>query len=377
MVRVKDENFNAKRLKEARLTRGLTISELAMEIDVSRQAISQFELGESVPKQETIMNIINTLNFPKSFFFKEYNEQFVGNTFFRANATATKKNKERQYTKTLLAGYIYDYLSEYVELPKLNLPDVSEFNGDWSDEEIEDLALRLREFWEIGNKPISNVVHLFEKNGIMIFSVDTDSLKVDAFAQHRKGKPFIFLGNDKDSSFRRQFDAAHELGHILMHKTVDNQEVLSKSEFKRMEEQANKFASAFLLPSEAFIKTVTSDSLLHFIELKKYWYVSMAAMIYRSYDIGLIDESRYTSLQKQISMKKMRKKEPLDDVFPVQHPVVLNKSIHMLLENNVKNELEIIQEIGVPQDQIEMLCHLEQGTLNLSEAEPELNLFEK
>lgn len=377
-MKVENEpKFNPKRLREARLIRGLTIKDFAEKIGVTKQAVSQFELGDHTPKTETMMSIINTLKFPKNFFYREYKEQFVGNTFFRANATATKKSKEQQYNKTLLAGYIYEYLSDFIEFPELNLPDVSNFDSEWDDDSIEELAIKVREHWGLGDKPITNIVHLLEKNGIMVFSVDTDSQKVDAFCQHRKGRPFIFLGNDKQSAFRRQFDGGHELGHILMHKDIDNQDVLSKQEIKIMENQANRFSSAFSLPADAFAKTVTSTSLLHFVELKKYWNVSIAAMIYRCLDLNIIDEGKYTSLQKQISMKKIRKKEPLDDVFPLQEPVVLKKSILMLLENDVKNEQQLIQEMSVPQEYIEMLCNLDKGTLNYSEPEPTIRLIKK
>lgn len=137
--------FNPKRLREARLIRGLSISELAEKINISKQAISQFELGDHTPKPETMMALINTLKFPKNFFYREYKEQFVGNTFFRANATATKKSKEVQLNKTLLAGYIYEYISDYIEFPELNLPDITEFDNEWDNESIEELAKKVRD----------------------------------------------------------------------------------------------------------------------------------------------------------------------------------------------------------------------------------------
>ena len=49
-----EPNFNPKRLREARLIRGLTIRELAEMVGVTKQAISQFELGENTPKSETM-----------------------------------------------------------------------------------------------------------------------------------------------------------------------------------------------------------------------------------------------------------------------------------------------------------------------------------
>ncbi len=365
--------FNPKRLREARMVRELSISELADRIGVSKQAISQFELGESVPKAENMMALIHELRFPKNFFFGE-SDHYVGNTFFRANATATKKSREMQLNKSYLAGYLFDYLKTYIDFPALNLPSVKAFdNCQWDTLSIEKLARETREHWGLGDKPIANIVNLLERNGIMVFSIHMNSEKIDAFCQHRKGRPFIFLGTDKQSAVRRQLDGAHELGHRLMHEDVNN-DLLSKEEFKRVEEQANRFASAFLLPAEAFAQTVTSTSLLHFVELKKYWKVSIAAMIYRCKDLGLIKESKYTSLFKQMSMKRMRVKEPLDDAIPVPEPSVLRKSIQLLLENNVKNELQIIHESGVPQEYIEMLCNLDAGTLNVKEPEAAVKL---
>lgn len=365
--------FNPKRLREARMVRELSISELADRIGVSKQAISQFELGDSIPKAENMMALIHELRFPKNFFFGK-SDHYVGNTFFRANATATKKSREMQLNKSYLAGYLFDYLKTYIDFPTLNLPSAKSLdNCQWDALSIEKLARETRKHWGLGDQPIANIVNLLERNGIMVFSIHMNSEKIDAFCQHRKGRPFIFLGNDKQSAVRRQLDGAHELGHRLMHEDVNN-DLLSKEEFKRVEEQANRFASAFLLPAEAFAQTVTSTSLLHFVELKKYWKVSIAAMIYRCKDLGLITESKYTSLFKQMSMKRMRVKEPLDDAIPVPEPTVLRKSIQLLFENNVKNELQIIHESGVPQEYIEMLCNLDAGTLNVKEPEAAVKL---
>jgi Zn-dependent peptidase ImmA (M78 family) len=97
-------------------------------------------------------------------------------------------------------------------------------------------------------------------------------------------------------------------------------------------------------------------------------------MIYRCKDLGLITESKYTSLFKQMSMKRMRVKEPLDDIIPVPEPVVLRKSIQMIIEKNVKNALQIIHESGVPQEYIEMLCNLDDGSLNVKEPEATIKL---
>lgn len=367
--------FNPARLKEARLLRGYSITELANELNISRQAISQFELGENTPKLETLLNIMKVLKFPRAYFFKPNQKQLIGNTFFRASSKLTKKIKDIQVQKSIYGYEIYDYLSEMVQFPELNLPEY-QYDLKWDKENIENLATTLRNHWELDDKPISNMVNLLERNGIIVFSVDTDSRAVvDAFYQHRSDRPFIFLGNDKPSAFRRQLDAAHELGHALMHGHVDEWDSLSKDEQRTIEAQAFYFAACFLLPKGKFSQTVISHSLAHFIDLKKYWRVSAAAMIHRAHEIGLMDESRYTSIQKQISMKKMRTSEPLDDMYAVPQPIVMNKAIQTILKYKRKSPEEILFDLSLPQDQIEQLCNLEPGQLNRVETEPTIRLL--
>lgn len=62
-----DQRFIPARLKEARLVRGLSINELASRVGLSKQAISQYELGENEPKPSTMMGIIRELDFLRVF----------------------------------------------------------------------------------------------------------------------------------------------------------------------------------------------------------------------------------------------------------------------------------------------------------------------
>jgi len=371
-----EQTFNPKRFREARLVRGLSIVDVATLIGVSKQAVSQYELGEAVPKAATMMAIVNALGFPRTFFYRDYKEQYLGNTFFRASTSATKKLREVQYNKAQLVSYIFNYLERYIDFPKFNLPNIQKFDGlGWSRDTIEHLAMEARESWGLGELPIPNIVNLIERNGVLVCSFDMDAKNMDAFCQPRQGRPIIVFGNDKQSAVRRQFDGAHEIGHLLMHKDeVYNQDYLTKDEFSKMEEQANRFASAFLLPANAFENSIKSTSLEAYIELKKYWRVSIGAMLYRSRDLGIISDSRYTSLIKQMSMKKMRVKEPFDDVIPVPEPQILRRSIEMLLDNGVKNVQQIVQEIGMSGEMIEMLCGLSKNRLLYQDNEPKLSL---
>ena len=70
------------------------------------------------------------------------------------------------------------------------------------------------------------------------------------------------MSKNKPSFSRIQFDAAHELGHILLHPKSEDIEAISREEFKFLEKQANEFAASFLLPKEAFIKISVQFRLL-------------------------------------------------------------------------------------------------------------------
>lgn len=378
MVSQPNRIFNPLRLKEARIAKGLSVAELATEIGLSRQAVTLLERGGTQqPKAETIMSLADALGFPRSFFYNQVDYQFTGNTFFRANSSLTKKVRETQLVKANFVGMILNHLEKYVEFPALNLPPMDEFEGSsWSNSDIEALATHCRNYWGLGIRPIDDMVMLLETNGILVTSINTGTLKLDAFCQPRGTRPLIVLSNDKQSAARRQFDSAHELGHLLMHKdTIDNQLLMSPQEFKQMEDQANRFASSFLLPEEEFRRSVRSTTLNHYTELKAYWKVSIGAMIKRCKDLNIIDEVRYTSLQKQISTRKIRTREPLDDVIPVSEPKVLKQAIEMIIKADVKTASDLLFDFELPAAIVEEICNLKQGFFGTETTEPRLKLI--
>ena len=80
------KSFNGNRLKTARQYRGLTVEELAQKINVSKQAVSQYETGriEDVPFQR-ILSISNALNFPYKYFSQEKSLLNICNFYSKNN----------------------------------------------------------------------------------------------------------------------------------------------------------------------------------------------------------------------------------------------------------------------------------------------------
>lgn len=363
--------FNGQRLKMARIYRNMNITELADLIDVTKQSISQFENGITKPKPETEYMLVKNLEFPREFFYQKTLDFNVENTFFRALSSTNVLDKKTQEIKTLMIVKIYNFICEYLDLPYLNLPPISHQNID----DIETVALNLRNYWGLGEEPIPNMVNLVENNGIIVSAFDVENDKIDAFTQVH-GTKFntqycIVVGNNKKSAVRRNFDVAHELGHIVLHNEIGNIDELTNEQFRNMENEANQFAAAFLLPRNAFYEDlVKPNDLNSYIPLKKKWHVSIGAMIIRAKTLGRINSSEYQSLMKSISYKKWRTHEPLDDKLQIPTPTLFTSAIEVLLDNNILTPQSFVNKLalyGLPMkaSEVEKLLALPDNILNV------------
>ena len=117
---------------------------------------------------------------------------------------------------------------------------------------------------------------------------------MDAFSCWRNGEPFIFLNTFKTTE-RSRFDAAHELGHLVLHKHGGPQQ-------KVAEQEANTFASSFLMPKADMLSHVSYvNSLSDIIKLKKRWGVSAAALLFRLNKAGIVSDWQYRTMIIQLN----------------------------------------------------------------------------
>ena len=265
------------RIKQARVSRGLSMVELSELVSVSKQAISQYEMGKNAPSKAILNAIANILKYPVSFFYKPVfvNENASSAVFFRSRKTTKVKTLNAAREKIEIFGEINNYLEKYVDFPTLNLPKIT-YEDDGIDpidnEQIEEYAKVLRDYWKLGMGPIDNLMNVVQKNGIMVSKMQLRLSKLDAFSVWFDNKPFIFLSSDKDTNVRIRFDMAHELGHLLMHADYYSEEDLKNPVIhEKLENEADRFAGAFLLPKETFSKDVFSTSIDHFIQMKSKW----------------------------------------------------------------------------------------------------------
>ncbi|MGG5342398.1 helix-turn-helix domain-containing protein [Enterococcus sp. AZ192] len=364
--------FNGERLKEARLFNQRTISEIADLLGVTKQMVSKYENGQSSPSLDSIFQLVQELKFPREFYFTKDKYSLDSNgTFFRSRYTSTQKEKiPSEYSKKYTA-VIRDYLSEFLDFPEL---DWTLSNKDLSPTGYAEF---IRREWGLGENPIIDVMNLLEEKGFVVTTVSNQSDKVDAFSSSviiENNKYFVILLEGNNYSFyRQQFSLAHELGHWLMHEGVYNPQELDKESYKEMENEANEFASAFLLPEKSFSNNLKKNlnQIEQYLNLKRYWNVSISMMIMRAKNIGLISTEDYVKLQRQLNYRGWRKEEPLDNI-KASKPIALKQAIQLLVENNIVEGYEIPREImkkyglALPTRMIEQLTDVKRGYLEYS-----------
>lgn len=368
--------FNGERLKSARLFNKMTVSDLAERVNVSKQAISQYETNKSEPKIEVLLNLTSVLGFPREYFYKSDKKQIVsGDTYFRSlNATSNRERMAQIERVRLFANIIYT-INQYIEFPTLSLYGLK----DNDDIDVEVLAENLRQVWGISsNQPIHNIIDEMERHGIIVIDVFTDSSKIDAYSQmlqiDKKLMAVVILGTDKENAFRRNFSAAHELGHLLLDDYF-NVNDLTKLEYKEMEDTMNRFAGALLVPMEVYkndLMTSSKVDLNLYIQLKRKYHVSAAALIVRAKHLDLITQNQYQYLMKQLSQKGYRTSEPFDKETPSIKPRYIKQAMKMIIEEDGVTSAEFLNaleenNVSLFSDMVEDILNLPKGYLHLND----------
>lgn len=346
-----------KRIKEGRLFRGLTQESLADAISVTKQAVSQYETGVLTPNLEVITRIADVLDFPQQYFSKPYQNEILTPVFFRKRKTTTKKLMELFQIYIGWMADIYAYIEQYIHLPELSLP-TNERVG-YTRKEISDIAKSVRRHWGLGDGPISNLALLLENNGILISKVGLDAKKADACsvfftAPGTAKRPMIFLTSGT-SAVRSRRDLAHELGHQVLHSWMDKDQFEEHQDI--IEEEAETFASYFLMPEQAMQReSYAVKSLDALLLMKARWGASAQSILYHLAGIDCITESTATRLKTSLYRKGWRTKEPGDDNIPQERPELIKDAVTVIVENNVKSSVEILSDIPMPAEDVAALC---------------------
>lgn len=359
--------YNGEKIEELRLLFEMSRLELAQKLEVSEQAIWQFENGEVSPKTSLKLKLAQIFQVDIDYFEDTvFGSNFsVSDIAFRNSDTISRKiiNYQEVYLNTI-NKYI-NYLEQYIQFPQQNFYDLTKkisemFEKNISIEEIADYS---REKLDISDDN-SDLLYKLEKSGIYIFEKKLNGTE-DAYSiWSKQGIPFIILSVNK-TAVRRNFDLAHELAHLLLHRGVDF-ESLDKFQLQKKESEANKFASYLLLPEKRF-KQVIYDLRIEkklsnpdsYISLKKKFNVSIQAMEYRAFQLGLLTKGQHDYFYRLIYKKKYKLVEPLDKDIVVKRPTKVRSIFNVVFENNLITVEQFLKTNKITLDFLSCLFYVE------------------
>ncbi|WP_312288366.1 XRE family transcriptional regulator [Terrisporobacter sp.] len=355
---MKKELFNGKRLKIARVYRGKTIDQVSKETNINKKDILAFEENKYKPTVENALKLSNVLHFPRDYFYRNENIKVnVESVHFNPQSTI-QRNEEISYREKLVMIHkLYLFFENYIQFPELQLPDNLNKNLP-----MEELADRCREFYELGEEPLINMVSFMEAIGVVITDMNIDRRGASPYSQKQsidgKEKYIVSLGHDKNSLALRNYDLAYEFSFI-----ISNELNIPAKRFNK-----DDFASALLLPRNKLIEELDNPNELEsYLEVKSKFMVPLTIILYRSYALGLINYKKYNYLMNEISKNGWHKEEPLDNV-KATHPNCLRKAYKLLLDNNIVSKNTLIEKLYNENmilygDDLEILMGLKEGSL--------------
>lgn len=319
------------RLQQARKAAGLSLRALANLVQLSHAAIKKYEDGALYPSSDMLLKLAKALNVRVDFFFRPIKVS-LENVKFR------KRQQLKTKAETAIKFEVLNKIERRLELENLYpSPPMSPFQLPVNFpqkitalDEIEPLAEKLRDQWDLGLAPIHDLIDTFENHGVRVFIVDSDENHFDGLSTEINGQPIIVIGA-KWPGCRQRFNLIHELAHyIFMNRlspTID-------------EEQAcNRFAGAFLFPREEVFQTVGNKRRAiewqEILLLKEQFQLSMGAICYRLKDLGIIQEPYFKSLMITFRRKGWHRKEPGVEIPPEKAHAFNQMLFHALGEEYI------------------------------------------
>lgn len=308
------DNFNHEMLSLARQYRGMSQAEVAAAAGLDQGHYSRIERGllNSPPLETTKSAIAAALDFPISFFeqWEEINglPLSVHNPFWRKRASMNATDLKRLHAElNIRIMHMRKYLEAIALDTELPLPrlDADEMGG------AEKVAATVRRAWLIPDGPIGNLTSYCERAGILVMHCDFAE-KVDGVTMRVRGLPPLIFLNRAAPADRMRHSLAHELGHLIMHSIPTDD----------MEDEADTFAGEILAPFSQIKRDLIGHriTLERLIQLKMYWRVSAASLLYKAGKYDYLTQNQSDYLWKQFSARGWRNREPEETQFPIEQP---------------------------------------------------------
>jgi Zn-dependent peptidase ImmA (M78 family)/DNA-binding XRE family transcriptional regulator len=357
--------FIGKSLTNIRILHELSRLRLAEELGITEQAVWQYENGYVSPKLEIVNKMKSLFNVKSSYFYRNDLLENSKSDNIRIQCIAYRSETINSTFKTQSESVHVRFLDAFIKKveTKIKYPsnlllelrnEVVEYLNSSQhlerEEQIKSVTILAREKMCLPKNTNKNLLFYLEKSGAFIFEKSIGDT-IDAYSLWTEDdKPYIVIGTIKKSASRRNFDLAHELGHLLLHYKVEFN-MLDKQTYKKIEDEANLFASEFLLPEDEFRKDCSNINKISnpdsYLDLKMKWIVSLQAMAMRANRLEILKHQQFRYFFMSINKKGYRKLEPLDSEIPTELPMKVQSILQLLFEKGIYSVSGLMDDLKV------------------------------
>lgn len=332
------------RIQQARKAAGLSLRALADKASVTAMAISKYENNQSTPSSTVLLALAAALGVRTEYFFRSEAPELT-DVNHREGHNLPEKEEQKVLADVKEQLERWQALEEIAPAPwsvaftlPSSLPDqIHEYD------EIEDIALAMRQHWDLGLDPIPDLIDTIETKGIKVLITRYDGHKLfNGLSARVKGAPVVVVGQNWPGD-RQRFTLAHEIGHLVLAGRV--------SEALNEELACHRFAGAFLAPKPAVIARLgercSNLEMQELYLLKQDWGLSMQAWSFRAKELGIISQVTYRTLwRERLAKYKDDSIEP-GDQYPKEKTSLFKQLVYRALAENRISESKAAELLGM------------------------------
>lgn len=354
--------FVGENLTNLRIMHGYSRKQLSEQLGVTEQAVWQYENAYTSPKVPIVNELKRIFSVKSKYFYtKDMLTQRnnaanidVMNIAYRSKVmnVISKTQTEAKHVEYL--DTFINYITAQISLPTRNIIQLREEAIEYMNHTDDDRTTQIHYVAHLARQRLNmepssneNLMFRIEKSGVYVFEKAIGE-EIDAYSLWtRNDRPFIILGNIKRSAVRRNFDIAHELGHLLLHYRLEFVN-LDRKEHKLIENEANLFAGAFLLPEEEFSSDMNEITYKtnpdQYLDLKNKWKTSLQVLGYRAAHLGMMEAKDHRNFYAAMHRRGYLEKEPFDREIPLQKPMRIKTIIDLLSNKGLVDIRHMIEE---------------------------------
>ena len=285
----------ASRLKSARESAGLPLIEAAKRLGYANyQTLSSIENAEREVKASELVNLARVYFCNIQDFLNQgrARQEFP---FLWRNPPATEDQRKEIESEIFFKCEQYHLLEKLLNSKAEKGFIETSLNDIRNNDALNLLATKTRDLLGLGSRPAYTLPKVLEENyGVKILYLQLEQGSAVSLVHEECGRAIII--NAKEAPWRRNYDLAHELFHLILWRILPPDQLKDSSYFMEIEKKAEKFASMLLLPEEGIRqetlslwesqKNLTYSDL---VDIAMDFGVSTKALLYRYAYLKFID----------------------------------------------------------------------------------------